>query len=223
MTAIEERKGNGDTRMVTSASERDVYYDPYDVDINTDPYPTFRRLRDEAPIYHNERHDLWALSRYADVEKALRRLADALEHPQRHPRLIKATKAGAITLPTGVVLFEDPPLHTMHRGLMSRVFTPRRMNALEGQVRDFCAKCLDPFVGGEKFDFSSTSASEMPMQVIGMLLGIPESAQSTVREKTDAVLRTEPGKPMKIRRIRSPTARCSRSTSTGARSTRRTI
>jgi len=46
----------------------DVDYDPFDVDISVDPYPTFRRLRDDAPIYHNERFDLWALSRYSDVE-----------------------------------------------------------------------------------------------------------------------------------------------------------
>ena len=67
-------------------NDRDVYYDPYDVDINADPYPTYARLRDEAPIYHNERYDFWALSRHADVEKALVELADVLEHPQRHPR-----------------------------------------------------------------------------------------------------------------------------------------
>ena len=54
-----------------SALERDVYYDPYDIDINTDPYPTFRRLRDEAPIYYNEKYDVWALSRHADVERGL--------------------------------------------------------------------------------------------------------------------------------------------------------
>jgi cytochrome P450 len=55
--------------MMSSALERDVYYDPYDIDINTDPYPTFRRLRDEAPIYYNEKYDVWALSRHADVER----------------------------------------------------------------------------------------------------------------------------------------------------------
>ena len=63
-----------------------MYYDPFDVDINADPYPTYRRLRDEAPIYYNERFDFWALSRHADVEKALVELADLLEQPRRHPR-----------------------------------------------------------------------------------------------------------------------------------------
>src|SRR5262245_51306177 len=181
---------------MTGTGQSDVYYDPYDVGINTDPYPTFRRLRDEAPIYHNERHDIWALSRYSDVEKGLTDWQTLSNSRSDILDIIKASRAG-MKLPTGVVLFEDPPLHTMHRSLMSRVFTPRRMNALEGLVRDFCAKCLDPFVGAETFDFSLDLGIQMPMKVIGMLLGIPDPAQPAVREKADAILRTEPGKPMK--------------------------
>ena len=64
----------------------DVYYDPYDIDINTDPYPTFRRLRDEAPIYYNEKYDLWALSRHADVEQGLLDWQTFSNRPERHPR-----------------------------------------------------------------------------------------------------------------------------------------
>jgi cytochrome P450 len=53
-------------------AEDDVYYDPYDVAIDANPYPTYRRLRDEAPLYYNERYDFWGLSRFADVEAALK-------------------------------------------------------------------------------------------------------------------------------------------------------
>lgn len=176
----------------------EVYYDPYDVTINADPYPTFRRLRDEAPCYYNERHDIWALSRHADVEQALLDWKTLSNSRSDILDLIKAAKAG-MELPSGVVLFEDPPLHTMHRGLMKRVFTPRKMNALEDQVRDFCARCLDPLVGGEKLDFMADLGTEMPMRVIGMLLGIPDSAQPEVRARTDAALRTEPGKPIDVK------------------------
>ena len=101
-------------------------------------------------------------------------------------------------LPPGVVLFEDPPLHTMHRGLMSRVFTPKRMAALEDQVRAFCASCLDPLVGTDRFDIVAELGVVMPMRVIGMLLGIPESDQTVVRDKSDAFLRTEAGQPMEL-------------------------
>jgi cytochrome P450 len=172
-----------------------VYYDPYDAAINADPYPTYRRLRDEAPIYYNERYDVWALARHADVEKAL---VNWETFSNSRGDILEIIQSG-MELPSGVVLFEDPPLHTMHRGLMSRVFTPRRMNALESQVRAFCAACLDPLVGRERFDFVADLGAEMPMRVIGMLLGIPESAQTAVRDRSDAFLRTEAGKPMEVR------------------------
>src|SRR6185503_12875329 len=59
------------TTAMSITQDSDVYFDPYDVDINADPYPTYARLREEAPAYYNARYDFWALSRHADVEKAL--------------------------------------------------------------------------------------------------------------------------------------------------------
>ena len=82
---------------------------------------------------------------------------------------------------------------------MSRVFTPKRMNALEDQVREYCRACLDPFVGTGRFDFVKDLGQQMPMRVIGMLLGIPESDQEAVRHRADEQLRTERGKPMDVR------------------------
>jgi cytochrome P450 len=178
-----------------TATEPALSYDPYDAAINADPYPTYRRLRDEAPIYHNERYDVWALSRHADVEQAL---VDWETFSNTRSDILEIIKSG-FELPPGVVMFEDPPLHTMHRGLMSRVFTPRRMNALEDQVRAYCRACLDPLVGTDRFDFVKDLGEQMPMRVIGMLLGIPETDQEAVRTKSDAFLRTEHGKPMQVR------------------------
>src|SRR5579862_5948048 len=121
----------------------DVYYDPYDADIDRDPYPLFRRLRDEAPLYYNERHDFYAVSRADDVERAFldqRRLISG------RTNILDFIKSG-LELPPGFFIFEDPPQHTMHRRLMSKVFTPRSIAELEPQVRAFCARCLDPLVG----------------------------------------------------------------------------
>src|SRR5262245_35728876 len=157
--------------MTVTANDRDVYYDPYDADINADPYPTYKRLRDEAPIYYNERYDVWALSRHEDVEKAM---VNWQTFSSSRGDILELVQSG-MELPSGVVLFEDPPLHAMHRGLMSRVFTPRKMAELEDQVRDFCARCLDPLVGADGFDIVTELGTVMPMRVIGMLLGIPES------------------------------------------------
>jgi cytochrome P450 len=180
---------------MTTMNATEVYFDPYDVDINADPYPIYGRLRDEAPIYHNDRYDFWALSRHADVEKAL---LNWQTFSNTRSDILDIIKSG-VELPPGVLLFEDPPLHTMHRGLMSRVFTPRRMAALEDQVRDFCVRCLDPLVGSGGFDIIAELASVLPMRVIGMLLGIPEQDQVAVRNRTDANLRTVPGQPMAVK------------------------
>ncbi len=175
-------------------TDSDAYFDPYDVDINADPYPAYAQLREEAPIYHNDRYDFWALARHEDVQKAL---VNWQVFSSTRSDILDIMRAG-IELPKGVVMFEDPPVHTAVRGLMSRVFTPRRMAQLEDEVREFCVRCLDPLVGSEGFDIIAELGSMLPMRVIGMLLGIPEQDQVAVRNKTDSNLRTKPGKPMVI-------------------------
>ncbi len=172
----------------------DVYYDPYDFAITTDPYPTYARLREEAPLYYNERYDFWALSRHSDVEKAL---LDPSTFSNSRSDILELVKSD-FDMPKGVMMFEDPPEHTMLRGLMSRVFTPRRMAEIEDQIRRYCVNCLDPLVGADGFDVIAELAATMPMRVIGMLLGIPESEQVSVRDANDANLRTKRGAPMKV-------------------------
>jgi cytochrome P450 len=169
-----------------------VRYDPYDVELNLDPHPMFRRMRDEAPLYYNAEHDFWAISRYDDIERAL---VDWPTYPSGRGGIIELIQAG-IEMPKGILIFEDPPTHDIHRKLLSRVFTPKKMLALEQQIREFCARSLDPLVGGDGFDFVKDLGAQMPMRVIGMLLGIPEADQEKVRDRTDAALRTEEGQKM---------------------------
>ena len=176
-------------------STSDVYYDTYDVTINADPYPVYRRLREEAPVYYNETHDFFAVSHFADVEKGL---LDAQTYISGKGGIIELIKAD-IQMPPGVIIFEDPPTHTIHRRLLSRAFTPRRVAELEPKIREFCAHSLDPLVGAERFDFIADLGSQMPMKVISMLLGIPESDQEAVRDHVDANLRTKEGEPMEVR------------------------
>jgi cytochrome P450 len=179
---------------VTRSSSTDVYYDTYDVAINADPYPVYRRLREEAPVYYNETHDFFAVSHFADVEKGL---LDAQTYISGKGGIIELIKAD-IQMPPGVIIFEDPPTHTIHRRLLSRAFTPRRVAELEPKIRQFCAQSLDPLVGVDRFDFIADLGAQMPMQVISMLLGIPESDQETIRDHVDANLRTEAGEPMQV-------------------------
>jgi cytochrome P450 len=179
---------------MTTTQTSDLSYDPYDVEIDADPYPVFARLREEAPLYYNEQYDFYALSRYDDVERAL---VDRDTYISGRGGILEIIKAG-IEMPPGILIFEDPPTHTIHRSLLSRVFTPRQVNALEPKIREYCAQSLDPLVGEPGFDFVADLGAQMPMRVIGMLLGIPEGDQEAVRDKGNARLRTKPGEPQKV-------------------------
>jgi cytochrome P450 len=165
------------------------YYDPYDFDIDADPYPVWKRLRDETPLYVNEKYDFYALSRYDDVEKAF---VDWQTYSSARGSVLEIIKAHVET-PPGMFIFEDPPDHDLHRGLLSRVFTPRRLAAIEPQVRDYAARTLDPLVGRGGFDFIADLGAEIPMRTIGMLLGIPEEDQRAIRDRIDDGLRLDEG------------------------------
>jgi len=174
---------------VTLANDSQIYYDPYDVEIDTDPYPVWKRLRDEAPLYYNEKYDFFALSRFEDVEKGL---LDWETYRSGKGSILELIRAD-FEIPSGAILFEDPPEHHVHRALMSRVFTPRKMNELEPRVREYCRRSLDPLVGAGRFDFIKDLGAEMPMRVIGYLLGIPEQDQAAIREQLDEGLRLKEG------------------------------
>ena len=169
----------------------DIYYDPYDFDIDDDPYPVWKRMRDEVPLYYNDRYDFFAVTRFEDVERGL---VDWKTYISSKGSVLEIIKAN-IEIPSGSIIFEDPPTHDVHRGLLSRVFTPKRMNAIEPKVREFCARSLDPLVGSGGFDFIADLGAQMPMRTIGMLLGIPEEDQERIRDRIDAGLRIEGGVP----------------------------
>ena len=167
-----------------ASSSSDVYYDPYDAEIDADPYPLWRRMRDEVPLYYNDEHDFYALSRYDDVVAAL---SDWDTYRSGRGSILELIKAD-IELPPGLILFEDPPIHDLHRGILARVFTPRAMDALEDKVREFTVRSLDPVVGTGRFDFVKDLGAQMPMRTIGFLLGIPEADQETIRDQSSLSL-----------------------------------
>jgi len=161
--------------------EAELYYDPFDYLIDDDPYPIWARMRAEAPLYYNEKHNFYALSRYADVAQAL---PDWSSYRYGRGTTADILFSG-IEVPPGILLFEDPPLHDLHRRLLSRVFTPRRMLAVEGLVREFCCRALDPLRDADGFDFVTQLGAVLAMRTIGYLLGIPESDQQMIRDGTD--------------------------------------
>jgi cytochrome P450 len=170
---------------VSTADE--LNWDPYDPALVLDPYPIFDRLREETPLYYNEKHDFYAVTRFADCQRGL---ADWRTFSSVRGDILELVQSG-VELPSGTLIFEDPPIHDIHRRLLARVFTPRRIAMLEPQVRAFCRATLEPVTDAGRFDLIGTVAAEMPMRVIGMLLGIPEADQPAIRDRTDAHLSTE--------------------------------
>ncbi|OBI29327.1 cytochrome P450 [Mycobacterium sp. E2238] len=169
---------------MAGTSTIDLYYDPFDSDIDDNPYPVWKRMREEAPLYYNEKYNFYALSRYDDVARELPNWQTYRSGRGTTADILFAN----IEVPPGILLFEDPPLHDLHRRLLSRVFTPRRMLAVEDLVRGFCVRELDPLVGSGGFDFIADLGAMMPMRTIGYLLGIPEQDQAKIRDRGGAYI-----------------------------------
>ena len=167
---------------------KDLYYDPFDFAIDDDPYPVWQRMRAEAPLYFNDKYNFYALSRYDDVAQAL---PDWQTYRSGHGTTADILFSG-IEIPPGILLFEDPPLHDLHRRLLSRVFTPRRTLAVEDLVRDLCCRALDPLRDLDGFDFVVDLGAVMPMRTIGFLLGIPEEGQQLIRDRNDKSITVDP-------------------------------
>lgn len=161
----------------------DLYWDPYDTEIDADPHPIWRRMRDEAPVYRNERYDFWALSRFEDVESAHR---DPATYSSARGTVLEMM--GPDMHHWGQIIFMDPPEHTVHRSLVSRAFSPKQMAVMEGHVRDLCAEMLDPLVGREHFDYVQDFGAQLPSRVISRLVGVPEADREEQRHHIDDIL-----------------------------------
>jgi cytochrome P450 len=159
----------------------EIYYDPYDYDIDVDPHPLWRRMRDEAPVYYNERHDFYALTRYDDVLGAL---LDHETYSSSHGIVIETITQELSPLP--MLIMMDPPAHTQLRKLVNRAFTPRGTAALESRIARICADHLDPLVGSERFDYIDEFAGVLPPTVILALMGFPEGYAEEFRRTADS-------------------------------------
>ncbi len=148
----------------------DVYYDPWDYTIDADPYPVWRRLRDEAPVYFNEQHDFYALSRYDDV---LNGLVDTDTFRSGHGIVLEMIAPEPYEN-IEMMIMKDPPAHTRLRKLVARAFTPRAISDLERRVRELCNMFLDTVQGEDEFDYIGTFAGLLPPTVILALVGYPE-------------------------------------------------
>ncbi len=169
----------------------ELYWDPFDTAIDADPYDVWRRLRDEQPVYRNDRHGFYALSRFADVEAAHR---DPTTYSSAHGTVLEIMTERP--MPSAMMIFLDPPDHTRLRSLVNRAFTPRRVAHLEDRIRALCADFLAGWQDGEPFDFVQGFGAPLPAMVIATLLGVPEPDQPTVRDLIDTTFHLDPEKGM---------------------------
>ena len=158
----------------------DLYWDPFSPELRDDPYPLWKRMRDEAPVYHNDKYDFWVLSRFHDIERAHR---DVETYSSSHGTTLDLMSDEPMD--TGMFINLDPPKHTVLRRLVSRAFTIRRMSMLEERIREVCAGLLDPHVGAGRFDYVQDFSAILPPTIISSLLGVPDQDQEGLRHLVD--------------------------------------
>ena len=163
---------------------------PFSYEFHENPYPTYKWLRDHAPVYRNDELDFYALSRYRDVFDAT---VDHETYSSAKGTVLEIDPKMVEMFP--IILFMDPPRHTRLRKLVSHAFTPRRIAALEPIIRALAQDYLDRIVERGSCDFVRDFGALLPIEVISTLVGVPTGDRTTVRELTDAALHREPDRP----------------------------
>jgi cytochrome P450 len=154
-------------------------YNPFSRLTAHNPFPIYKRLRDEAPVYHNEELGFWALSRYEDVVAAH---LDTDVFSSTHGVTLEGQDKGMPFL-----ILKDPPEHTLHRKIAARLFTPRRISQLEPFIRDTAARLLDGLVERDTFDLVHEFSFRLPLDVISELIGIPVTLRTDIHELSDRI------------------------------------
>jgi cytochrome P450 len=169
-----------------------VEFDPFSDEYFNDPSEVYRRLRDEAPVYFSQQYGFYALSRFADVVSAHR---DWQGFSSAHGIDLSTLSMGVEEIASfRSIIMMDPPEHDVMRALVSRVFTPRAVTALEPMIREVIRGYLDALGDEETFDAVADFSTLFPVEIISRMLGAPEADRQQIREWIDVSLHREPGK-----------------------------
>lgn len=153
-----------------------VYYDPFDPAFLGDPYPTYRELRDESPLYRVAERGYWVLSRYEDVHAAFR----------DWETYSSAKGVGPEPIWAPALLTQDPPAHTRLRRLVTKPFTPRNIEAKwAGRVRELAESLIEPLVGAGTVDLVDALTWPLPVQVITEMIGVPDADAEAFKHWSD--------------------------------------
>lgn len=166
-----------------------VDFDPFSDDFFNDPFETYRRLRDHAPVYHSTKYNFWALSRYADVAPAMK---DHTTYSSAKGVTLDHFIDPDAMIPQDVIIMMDPPQHTRMRSLVNKVFTPRAIAKLEPMIREIVVN-IAAQIDIRSFDVVEDFAALFPVEVITTMLGVPPEGRQQIRHWLDTLLEREPG------------------------------
>lgn len=166
-----------------------LVFDPFSEEFFTDPYETYRRMRQEAPVYYNEQHDFYALTRHEDVAAAFK---DYETYSSAQGIDLAMVKSGGVPREQKSIIFMDPPEHRRMRSLVNKVFTPRAIGGLKPMVTDLIESLLSE-VRGDQFDVVQDFSALFPVEVITTMLGVPAEHRQQIRHWVDRSLHREPG------------------------------
>ncbi|HWF28928.1 MAG TPA: cytochrome P450 [Mycobacterium sp.] len=181
--------------MTVHVGDHELVLDPYDYDFHEDPYPYYKRLRDDAPLYRNDELKFWALSRHQDVLQGFR---NSTTLSNRDGVSLDPVSRGPHASKTMSFLAMDDPAHLRLRTLVSKGFTPRRIRELEPRVTELAVQHLDAMLekaasGSETVDYVAEFAGKLPMDVISELMGVPLADRDRIRAMADGVMHREDG------------------------------
>ncbi len=168
-------------------------FDPFSQEFFEDPFPIYRWMRDEAPVYHNEEIGFYAVSRYDDCVEVHRDVAGFTSTHGLTLDQLTSDDFQAITSSINSMIMLDPPMHDRLRKLVNRAFTPRRISEWEPVVQRVIGEVLDRLDGRDDFDVVTDFAGPFPVEVICSIVGIPEADRQQIRHWTDRTLERNVG------------------------------
>jgi cytochrome P450 len=166
-----------------------LVFDPFSEEFFNDPYPTYRRMRDEAPVYYDETHDFYALTRHEDVSAAFK---DYETYSSARGIDLAMVKNNDLPQESKSMIFMDPPEHRRMRSLVNKVFTPRAITSLQDTVTELIEYHLSR-IDPNRFDVVADFSALFPVEVISSVLGVPAEDRQQIRHWVDISLHREPG------------------------------
>lgn len=169
-----------------------LVFDPFSEDFFNGPYDTYRRLRQEAPVYYSDQYDFYALSRHADVAAAFKNFATYSSARGVDLAMVRNEDPP----PHKSIIMMDPPEHRHMRSLLNKVFTPRAIQSLRPMVEeviDDCVRAVDPAGFDAEFDMVQDFSALFPIEIISRMIGVPAEDRQQMRLWVDEFLHREPG------------------------------